>query len=873
MVYKKCYDKTMEKESTIPLWALSIDDALATQDSSCEGLTYNISEERQKIYGYNVIFNKKRIHTPKIFFRQFMNPLIFVLLAAALVTAFLREWIDMGVIMFAVLVNVFLAFYQEYRAEHTIERLSSYIKEIARVVRDGVEREIDSSELVPGDIIRLSYGARIPADARLISVNALSIDESILTGESLSIQKKTDILSEGTPVSNRTNMVHAGTLVVEGYGTAVVMKTGIHTELGRIAELVSKTGSERTPLQKSLWHLAWIIFFVVLFVVAGVFFLGISRGEPALEMLVIAIAVAVGAVPEALPIALTVILAAGSERIAAVNGIMRSLAAAETLGSASVIMVDKTGTLTEANMRMMSLHTFDEIVEGEKHTKRDILLDAFSSGDVIVENPSDEVPSWRFAGNPIERGIAKALLEREGDNFSRLFTKRQSPLLAFNSTNKFSIAESVFDGKRIVVGAPDILLKRSDISKESFIIANEWIARVSSEGKRLVGVGVLHTTGKGPTNSDSVSNITFLGVLVFQDPLRTDTIASVKHIERLGARVVMVTGDLKGTAIAVARKLGWDVNEGEVLTGEEIALLSDNELQSYLSHIKIFARVTPEQKLRIGVLFKQHGEVVAMTGDGVNDAPSLRAVDIGVALSSGSDVAKSVADLVLLDDSFKTIVSAIEEGRRMLVNIRKSFVYLMSNSLDEVILIGGSLLVGLPIPLTALQIIWVNLFTGSLPAISFAFDEDNDKKEYIHMHDNSVLNKEVRYLTLGIGIITSLLLFGLYWVLLAWGIAFDEARAILFICFAGYILVVAYSFRSLRRPLFSYPIFSNTFLNVSIVGAVALLFLSMSIPLLRDVFSLTPPPVGLLWIVIVWFIVNVAIVEGAKWGFRHFIKE
>ena len=321
----------------------------------------------------------------------------------------------------------------------------------------------------------------------------------------------------------------------------------------------------------------------------------------------------------------------------------------------------------------------------------------------------------------------------------------------------------------------------------------------------------------------------------------------------------------KGTAISVAKSLNWDVNESEVLVGSELHTLSDDELIKIIPSIKIFARVTPEDKLRIGKLYQKLGEVVAMTGDGVNDAPALKAMDIGISLGSGSDVAKSAADLVLLDDNFKTISTSIDEGHRILANIRKTVVYLMSNSLDEVFVIGGSLIMGLALPLTALQIIWVNLFTGSLPALAFAFDENMDRKKYFKNESKHIFTKEVKVLTFGIGVLSSLFLFILYYFLVQNSDSVAIARSIFFVCFASYILVISFSFRSLYNPLFSYRVFSNKKLNWSIVVAVAILILTMTVPFMRNVFELAPLPVSSLPLVALWLVINVLLVEGAKY--------
>lgn len=867
--YRPVHEDT-DLPNTFP-WAHTQNEVLALLKSSDHGLSEEDALARLKVFGSNQIRTRKKTSALVIFLRQFVSPLIFILVAAAILTVILGEYLETFVILLAVCVNSGLGFYQEFRAENTLERLEVYMKERARVIRGGNEHEIESLFLVPGDIVRLSLGGRVPADVRIVTESDFSVDESFLTGESLPVQKHVDMVSEGAQVTERTNMAFAGSLVVEGAATAVVVGTGEHTEIGRIAQLVSSSVDESTPLQKSLSNLAWVIFASVFVIVTGLFFLGISRGEPVLEMLLLAVATAIGAVPEALPIALTVILAVGVERIAQKRGIMRSLSAAETLGSTTVVMTDKTGTLTQAKMQVVGILTKAHMLRGEApsltfgHDEQQLLADALISTEAVLENPHDEASKWHFIGRPLETNIALAAVSA-GLDARALTASRRSTLMPFNSTTKFSAARDTKTGHVIAFGAPDVLLQHAELTKDEYVTLEAAILKLSEEGKRLVGVARIEDTKKKKIDFSSVKHMRFSGIIVLYDPIRPEAKDAVARIEKKGARVVMLTGDLKGTAMSVARELGWNITEGNVMTGSELRQLSDNELEARLPFIKICARVTPEDKLRIGKLFQEKGEVVAMTGDGVNDAPSLKAVNIGIALGSGTDVAKSAADLVLLDDNFETIVLAIEEGRRIISNIRKTFVYLMSNCLDEVFLIGGSLIMGLPLPLSAIQIIWVNFFTGSLPALAFAFEENRDvSTEKSH---GEIFSREVRYLTFGVGVLTSYLLFVLYAGLLRYGVELEVARTVLFLSFASYILVISYSIKSLHAPLFSYPLFDNRALNIGIAIAVLLMCASMLIPGLRNLLDLVPISWAWIFAVFAWLVFNIAIVEGAKWMFR-----
>lgn len=865
-------------QTKVQPWVLSTADATLQLESTPVGITDSEARNRLVKYGNNTFHNKEKISFVALFLKQFLSPLIFLLIGAGILTFILGESVETIVIALAVLLNVLLGFYHEYHAENTLDKLTTYIKDRSRVIRDGVEQEIDSLLLVPGDMIKLSYGARVPADARILTVNDFSVDEAILTGESMPVSKTIEPIALTALVAERKNIAHAGSLVVQGYATAVVYGTGNETEIGRIANVVSKTTRTKTPLQKGIGHLAWFIFLIVSVLVFFILILGITRGEPLIPMLILSAAVAVGAVPEALPIVLTVILAIGSERIANKKGIVRKLTAAETLGSTTLIMTDKTGTLTLADMQLVGIHLTEDLLsttfsmgnqkEGRKSFSDDqkqLLKLALLNIDVSVENRSEDKTKWIFRGRPFEVDIAK-VSQVHNVPLANIITNSSALVLPFNSSNKFSVAEK--DGLYIAMGAPDVLLKKSNLSKEDYIKLEDWIEKTSREGKRLIGIASVPKKNKKSFLLDDIQGLDFLGFFVFYDPIRPEVPAAIKNIESHGIKMVLVTGDLVGTALSVVKTLDWEVHEHEVLTGSDIQTLSDEKLLAVIPKIKIFARVTPEDKLRIGRLYQSLGEVVAMTGDGVNDAPALKAMDVGISLGSGSDVAKSAADLVLLDDNFETISLAVDEGRRILSNIKKAFTYLMSNSFDEVFVIGGSLLIGLPLPITALQIIWVNLFTGSLPALAFAFDEDMDKEKRRRTGTNLIFTKSVKIFIFGVGILSSLLLFFLYYFLLKINLDIMLARSIFFVCFASYILAISFSFRSLHRPLFSYSIFSNKKLNSSIIIATVILVVTMTVPALRNIFELAPLPLAWLPFVVFWLIFNILLVEGAKY-FLH----
>lgn len=871
-------------------WSFTTDQTLKVLKTKKEGLSEQEAKKRLKEVGPNELKEHKRITKLRIFINQFKSPLIFILVIAGTITLFLQDYIDSSVIFLAVIVNAALGFYQENKAENTLEHLRTYIKEEARVFRNGKEREISAKELVPGDIIHLTSGTRISADARLIEVTSLTVDEAILTGESLPVSKNLELFSKELSLADRKNMVYAGTFVIGGSGIAVITSTAQLTELGKIAQLVVGTKRQKTPLQRSVDKMAWIIAMALSFVISLVFAIGVWRGHSILEMFLISVAMAVSAIPESLPIALTVILAVGVDRLAKRKGVVRKLSAAEALGSTTIILTDKTGTLTEANLKLVSVIDYNNLLKNKiskvstlTQEQKNILKIGLLNVDILIENPKDAINKWRISGDPLEQNMAISTAER-GIFITDLHSEfRPSSILPFNSKNKFSVffahksdkisVDSIKNKNFLsILGAPDILLEKSNIKEEEFLKINEIINNLANSGMRIVGVAVK------PLNDDTeveridlekLNGLKFLGIIAFHDPIRKEVPDAIKKVEAFGVRVIMVTGDLKGTAISIARDLGWDIADREVIVGAEMKNMSDEQLMSKLKHVKIFARVSPEDKMRIAILYKQSGETVAMTGDGVNDAPSLKVADIGIAVGSGTDVTKDVADLVLLDDNFTTIVAAIEEGRRILSNIRKSTIYLLADALDEVFLIGGSLLVGLPLPLNALQILWVNFFSDSFPALAFAseknFDDINKASVIKKTH---IWDSEVKFLILGIGTITSLLLFFMYWFLLNQGHDEQTVKSFIFFSFGIYTLFFAFPLRNLSKSIFRYNFFSNKLLIAGVSFGIILMVVAIYVPFFQNILKTTPLSLPWVALLIFWVIINIAAVELTKWVYR-----
>lgn len=865
-------------------WTNTTGELLHTlQTDEKSGLPSNEVSQRLKKYGPNDFSPAKKANPVKIFLHQFTSPLIIILCVAIGITTLLAEWLDTAIIAFAVLVNATLGFVQEFKAEKAIDSLKSYITHRSRVIRDGVDQEIDPRSIVPGDILHITGGTRITADARILREINFTADESTLTGESLPIEKTTEVLSDTTILAERTNMVYAGTLGINGSAYALVTATGKDTEIGKLATLVDETKTEKTPLQSALEKLTWVIIFFTILLVIGIFFIGIQNEIPLYEMLLISIAVLVGSVPEALPISLTAILAIGVERIAKRNGIIRNLTASETLGSTTVIVTDKTGTLTAAKMQLQDIDTTAQLLAPEftpadhhlnfNEEQRAYLRLARSACDVIIENPSDTPDTWVVSGDDLEGNIVRAagnfnIIQSEADR-SEIQIR-----IPFSSVHKFSVTRvpnsylpkhlDQFEDPHVVLGAPDVLIERSHLDAETKEKLKQAVDAHGSFGRRVLGIALVtpHTEPHSIT-IEHVRDITFLGVLSFVDPIRPEVPGAIEKIQRYGARVIMATGDMPGTALAVAQELGWKVDIRNVLTGQQLQQLSDEDLLKIIDRIHIYARVTPTDKLRITRLHQHQGQVVAMTGDGVNDAPSLKAANIGIAVGSGTDVAKSVADLVLLDNNFKTIVAAIEEGKQILANIKKVLVYLMSNTLDELILIGGAILLSVPLPLTALQIIWVNLFTGSLPAIAYAFDTQMMRET--PKTNRKLFDPRVVFLIVSVGAVVSVLLLIMYVELLHYGVSTELARAILFACFATYTLFISFSFIDLSRPITKYPLLKNKLLLAGIGVGLALVLITLYLPFFQSIFKTAPLPLPWFGFVLIWLVLVIALVEIFKW--------
>lgn len=856
-----------------------------------KGLSEKGAQKRLHQHGANTLPEDKRPSLFVIFWRQMKSPLVYVLLIAALITAVLREFVDTGVILAAVAVNASIGFWQEMKADQAFAVLKAMVKHKAHVLRTEGEMEVDASAVVPGDIIVLKAGDRIPADGRILELYNFEVNEAALTGESLPIEKQTKILPAAAVLAERTNMVFQGTTVARGKAMVVVVATGKDTAFGEIALLVHQVKDPMTPLQQQIQWLAKLLGIVAVVVTLGIFTIGVLQGRSIVEMFLTAVAVAVAAIPEGLIISLTVILAIGMRKLARSCAIVKRLLAAETLGSVSIICSDKTGTLTTGEMEVVDIWTAENLKVKTTLSKSNLPVSVLKAleiavvgNEAVISNPQAKFEKWEVFGDPTPRAL---LLAGVHAGLNPIQLSQQFPEvdeIPFDSAHKW--AATLHKGKKDLIlnvrGAPEALLaasksvlvgnrvkKLASAQRQAFIKKLEAMA---DNGERVVGVAY-STLSKGTKSLQKLKqgdkppgDLIFVGLFGLKDPLRKGTKETIKIAAGAGIRTVMITGDHAKTAVAIGRELGLTDGKGAVLTGEEIDKLDDQAFKEKVKDVRIFARVAPKHKVRIVDAYHARGETVAMTGDGVNDAPALKAADIGVAVGTGTDVAKEAADVVLTDNNFKTIVAAVEGGRNIYENVKKVVAYLLSDSWTEIIIVVGSLVLGLPLPVLAAQILWVNLIEDSLPNMSLAFDpgESGVMAEPPRARKSSLMDTEMKVLVFGVGITTSLILFGLFLYLFTKGYDLMYIRTMVFVGLGINSLFYIYSIRSLKRFIWKINPFNNPFLVVSTVIGVVLLVGAVYIPFLQHLLR-TVSLSMISWLPLIGLgVVNIILIELVK---------
>src|SRR3989338_7501976 len=857
---------------------------------------YGLSEKEAKTrllkFGKNIFKHKEKFRFLKLLFRQIESPLILILIIAGLISVFLfRDYSDAAIIFAAVFLNTVIGIIQEGKAGKIFEKLKTYLSLKSNVLREGKIKKIDSSEIVPGDILVLFQGEKVGADGRLLESRNLEINESALTGEWLANTKENKILPESTPLADRVNMIYAGTTVESGFGKALVTATDERTEIGKISEILAKEKKEISPFQRGMKNLARTIAIAIVFFTFLIFGAGILRGFGFEEMFLTAIAVAVSGIPEGLPVAITVILALGMEKILYKGGLARRLSAAETLGSTDVIIVDKTGTLTQAKMTLSALitknHKIGSYEEIKNINEQEILTgfkSAFFATSAFIENPGAPINELIIQGEPTEKAMLESAIRGGLDYEEVLKNEPRVDFLDFHPERRWSASLHKSGEKRIIylAGAPETVLRLSDkildgskpadfneTDKKRF---HRQFENLADKGSRVVALAYKENHYKALELFESPKIFTgfvFLGLLAFEDPIREDVFEAVKTIKEANIKIVMATGDHKGTAKAVAEKLNiaGSPKELKIMEGEELEKISEKALSFAIDKIDVFARTTPQQKLKILEAFLKRGYTAAMTGDGVNDAPSLRRANIGISLGSGTEVAKEASDLILINDGFAVLGRAIEEGRIIIDNLKKVIVYLLSTGFMETFLIGFALFGGFPLPLLPGQILWANLVGEGFMNFAFAFEKKEDGIMRNQPKDYSlkkILSSETIKMISTIGIITSFILFGLFLYLFYSGVSLEKIRTIIFAGINAASLFFAFSIKNLNKPIWKIKFFSNLYLVGAWFLSMGLLSSALFLPPLQKLLKLVPLNSYELLLVLSLGFANLFVIETVK---------
>lgn len=856
--------------------------------SSREGLSWEEARRRLARSGRNQLPRAKRATWFFLLLSQFRSVLIYILLIAALISFLLKDQVDTYVILAAVVINVMVGFVQELKATKALENLSKVITPRSLVLRDGHEFEIEVEKIVPGDILFLRAGDKVPADARLVHAVDLEVNEATLTGEAYPMLKKVRALEKKLSLASRKNMVYQGTLMVAGTGLAVVVATGLETELGRIATLVKETKEEETPLQLKLRKFSTRLGFSILLVSLSIFTMGFLAGYRFIEVFTTSVAVAVSAIPEGLMVAVTVILVIGMQRILKRKALTRKLLAVETLGSTTVICADKTGTLTQGEMRAVRIifdHKEIDLTkprrlapeDKKKKSSLDLILKiAALSNDAHIKNDEMEVKDWVVVGNPTEKALA--LMAGQFGYFKKDLKKEEPRLseIPFGSERKYMVTLHRFskEGHRLYFkGAPEIILGMSksaylngeikNLSPERRAGLRRKYENLSNQGFRILALAYKEAAASAndlKEIGDLTANLIFVGLLVINDPLREGVKETISLCKKAGIKIVMITGDHRLTAKAVAEEIGLPTGRENILEGTDLDNLSDDELKKRVRKISVYARVAPRDKLRIIDAWQAAGEVVAMTGDGVNDAPALKAADIGVALGSGSEVARETANLVLLNNNVGTIVAAVNEGRVIYENVKKVILYLLSDSLAEILIIASGFIFGLPLPLLASQILWVNIIDDSSPAMALAFEpgEREIMNEPPVKKGSPIFDLEAKILVLIISLVSALGVFlSFYFLLQATG-DLTRARTVAFAILGLSSLFYVFSCRNPRHSIFKINPFRNPWLVLAVAFGIILQLIAVYLPGLQRVFK-TAPLGGFDWPIIVAAILAIII--------------
>jgi len=855
-----------------PWQSLEMAEVYRLLQSGENGLSSAEAARRLAEAGPNELTHKPPRSLLSIFISQFNNFLIYILIAAMLISLLIGEVVDAGIIAAIVVLNAILGAYQELQAEQSLESLQKLQVSEAYVLRDGHKIRIKAAEIVPGDIIELEAGDRVPADARVIWAAHCSVDESALTGESEPDTKAPGLLPGNVTIGDMENMIFAGTTVADGRCRAMVVRTGMSTEIGRIAGMVQSGVKRETPVQMSINRAGMVFGIAAIAACILIFVTGIFEGKALFEMFLVAVSLAVAAIPEGLPATITIIFALGVQRMARRKAIVRRLSAVETLGSTDVICSDKTGTLTQNVIVVRRIVTPEKAFEitGTGYTAEgsfvadgktaDITADPgvreLLKAGVLCNNATYEIMGEKriITGDSTEvallvagakAGIQKILLE---DDCPR---KIEVP---FSAETRFMMTVNRCDSRNIAYakGAPEVILDHcanlmtgsraepiTDEARKHFLSDNEAMA---ARGMRVLAFALKEVPGSGVENLAGLeSGMTFLGLAGMIDPPRPEARDSVEKCRSAGINVVMITGDQALTAASIARDIGIMDGNGEVVTGSELNAMSDEELQRRVESIKVYARASPEQKLRIVNAMQSKDHVVAMTGDGVNDAPALKNADIGVSMGiTGTDVARDASDMVLADDNFATIVSAVEEGRNIYDNVRKTVKFMFSGNIGEVLTVLLGIMLNLPLPLLAIQILWVNLITDSLPALSLSMEPPDEglMERRPRRRSEGIINRILAADLALIGLAIGLGTLGVFWWLLPAGEVY--ARTMAFTTLVVFQMWNVLSCKAGERTAISRAAFNNPYIWAAIAASFVMLATIMYVPFLQDLFNIVP---------------------------------
>ena len=836
---------------------------LDLQVDSQQGLSDNEALQRLNQYGFNRLTPQRGKSPLRLLFEQVNQPLVYILLIAAAITGFLEEWVDSSVIFGVVLVNTIIGFIQESNALKAIDALSRVLTVTSTVLRNGQRRSIPATELTVGDLVLLQSGDKVPADLRLLQIRELKVDESALTGESVPVEKQLAMLSADTALADRLNMAYSSTLVTYGSGLGIVVEIGDSTEIGRINSLLSTTIELETPLTKKISQFSKLLLWVIMGLAAVTFAVGVWREQPLLDMFMASVALAVGAIPEGLPAALTITLAIGVSRMAKRNAIIRKLSAVETLGSTTIICSDKTGTLTQNQMTVQALYAGHQLFDitgsgykpngdiclnGKIVTQRDypVLMECLKAGLLCNDARLIAEPdSWRIEGDPTEAALLVAAHKAGLHHANVSIAHPRLDAIPFESQHQFMATlhhNQAVDARHVYLkGSLESILARCDKAFDSQMqpipldkaLLHQQVEKLAAQGLRVLAFA------RGEHNDDAVQHqhvnegLTFLGLQAMIDPPRPEAITSIAACYRAGIEVKMITGDHPITALAIAKQLGMQQTE-RVITGAELQSINPTEYPKLVENCAVYARIAPEQKLQLVQALQANGHIVAMTGDGVNDAPALRQANIGVAMGhGGTEVAKEAAAMVLTDDLFSTIVAAIEEGRGMFDSLVKFIVWTLPTNGGEGLVISAAIFANVPLPITPLQLLWINMSTGILLGLMLAFEpKEADLMCRKPRHpQNPILNS---VLIFRICLVSTLLLigaFGLFEWELQHGESLALARTVAVNVFVFGEIFYLFNCRSLEYSMFHVGIFSNLWL----------IFGALTMTLLQLLFTYWPP--------------------------------